>query len=54
VGVVSTHRKGVRRIVKVSPSNRSFEAFSEPIKMQRNLTAARIEEATEMPMYMVR
>lgn len=54
VGVVSTHLKGVRKTVKVNPSNNSFDALREPIKRQRNLTAARIDEATEIPMYMVR
>jgi len=54
VGVVSTHLKGVRKIVKVNPSNNSFEALREPMKIQRNLAAARIEEATEIPMYTIR
>jgi hypothetical protein len=54
VGVVSTHLRGVRKTVKVSPWKSILDAFKEPMKMYRNLSAARIDEVAEIPIYITR
>lgn len=40
--------------MKVSASKSRFDAFREPIKIQRNFIAERTDEATDIPMYMAR